>query len=280
MCDQTLFSCGFLCCTIHNPPLDCAPAARRTPRRCPTPSRGSRWAAGPPATVLEPQSLTTVIGTARAHQAAARVPRLLRGIGPHRRRIPEVGIRVVPATEVGRQQLVHQHEVRRTRRVDRRAAPMPRQLQARHQLVKRLAARHGRRARRKGHRQMRWSFPAISSPASGGGEGGRRVRSTYHTPRLRSARSAPASRPPSCWPARRRSSRATRRSKLWALGRRVATWLCGRFAGGWPVCTGCGWLGRLYTLGRFLGSGGCATRLAAITVRERFNRSLHKAARH
>ena len=98
--------------SIHNPPLDCAPAARRTPRRCPTPSRGSRWAAGPPATVLEPQSLTTVIGTARAHQAAARVPRLLRGIGPHRRRIPEVGIRVVPATEVGRQQLVHQHEVR------------------------------------------------------------------------------------------------------------------------------------------------------------------------
>ena len=58
---------------------------------------------GGPAAVLEP-----VIRPARAHPAAARVPRLLGGIGPHRRRITEVGIRVVPPTQVGEQFYIYE----------------------------------------------------------------------------------------------------------------------------------------------------------------------------
>ena len=53
----------------------------------------------------------------------------------------------MPPSEVRRQQLVHQHEVRA--QPARRAAPMPRQLQARHQLEE--AGRQARRARRQGH---------------------------------------------------------------------------------------------------------------------------------
>ena len=46
--------------------------------------------------------LEVVVRAARADPAAARVPRLLGRVRPHRRRRPEVGIRVVPPPEVGR----------------------------------------------------------------------------------------------------------------------------------------------------------------------------------